>query len=399
MSYRHVLLDLLEFYRHNVFGKLRTCMAFIMLINFDPVYNISPTIAKNLMRIEAAKQKVALLPVNPKVLASLRETAKLYTTHYSTTIEGNRLDPQQIKEVLILKGHFPGRERDEHEVKGYYAAIAQLEQYAAQNHTVTEKVIQTLHALVMSDGRTRVTPTPYRDGQNVIKDSATGAIIYMPPEYKDVPALMKSLVNWIKESSDLPCPIIAAISHYQFTTIHPYYDGNGRAARLLTTLILYLGGYDLKGLYSLEEYYAKNLLAYYRAISVGPSHNYYFGRAESDITGWIEYFIHGMAFAFEKVVSQMIDSKNKGDKDHTTLMRTLDPKQRKTLELFQSYKVVTSAQIGELFGFKPRTNTALCKKWVEVGFLEIVDHSNKARKYKLAKPYDALITEVGRNWL
>ncbi len=222
---------------------------------------------------------------------------------------------------------------------------------------------------------------------------------YMPPEYKDVPALMKSLVIWIKESSDLPCPIIAAISHYQFTTIHLYYDGNGRTARLLTTLISYLGGDDLKGLYSLEEYYAKNLLAYYRAISVGPSHNYYFGRAESNITGWIEYFINGMAFAFEKFVSQMIDSKNKGDKDHTTLMRTLDPKQRKTLELFQIYKVVTSAQIGELFGFKSRTNAALCKKWVEVGFLEIVDHSNKARKYKLAKPYDALITDIGRNWL
>jgi hypothetical protein len=54
------------------------------------VYVITPDIAKNLMRIEAAKQKVCLLPVNPGVLASLRETAKLYTTHYSTMIEGNR---------------------------------------------------------------------------------------------------------------------------------------------------------------------------------------------------------------------------------------------------------------------------------------------------------------------
>ena len=343
------------------------------------------------MRIEAAKQKVSLLPVNPKILASLRETAKLDTTHYSTMIEGNCLDPQQIKEVLHLKGHFPGRERDENEVKGYYAALAQLEQYAAQNHPVTEQVIQTLHALVMSDGRTKVTPTPYRDGQNVIRDSTSGAIVYMPPESKDVPALMNSLVTWIEKSSDLPCPIVAAISHYQFATIHPYYDGNGRTSRLLATLILHLGKYDLKSLYSLEEYYAKNLLAYYRAISIGPSHNYYFGRAESDITDWVEYFISGMAFAFEKVVNQMIDSQNKGDKDHAATMRTLDPKQRKTLELFQSYEVVTSNQIGELFGFKSRTNTALCKKWVEAGFLEIVDPSNKARKYKLAKPYDALI--------
>ncbi len=103
-----------------------------MPTNFNPVYAITPAIAKNLMRIEAAKQKVYLLPVNPSVITSLRETAKLYTIHYSTMIEGNRLDPEQVREVLILKGHFPGRERDEHEVKGYYAALAQVEQYAAQ---------------------------------------------------------------------------------------------------------------------------------------------------------------------------------------------------------------------------------------------------------------------------
>ncbi|WP_375331265.1 MULTISPECIES: Fic family protein [unclassified Candidatus Tisiphia] len=362
-----------------------------MPTKFNPVYIIIPSIAKDLMRIEAAKQKVSLLPINLRVLSLLRETAKLYTTYYSTMIEGNRLDPEQIKEVLTLKGHFPGRERDEHEVKGYYAALAQLEQYVAKNHPVTEKVIQTLHALVMSDGRTRVIPTPYRDGQNVIKDGQTSTIVYMPPESKDVPTLMKYLVTWIKESNDLPCPIIAAITHYQFATIHPYYDGNGRTARLLTTLILHLGGYDLKGLYSLEEYYAKNLFAYYRAISIGPSHNYYFGRAESDITSWIEYFIEGMTFAFEKVVTQMIVAQNKGEKDHSTLIRTLDPKQRKALELFQNYEVITSNQIGELFGFQPRTNTTLCKKWVNAGFLEIVDYSNKARKYRLAKPYDVLL--------
>lgn len=364
-----------------------------MPINFSPKYVISPNIASDLMRIEAAKQKVSLLPLNPRVIASLRETAKLYTTHYSTMIEGNRLNPEQVKKVLTLKGHFPGRERDEREVKGYYAALAQLEQYAAQGHSVTEKVIQTLHALVMSKGQTRATPTPtpYRDGQNVIRDGATGTIVYMPPEFKDVPALMRQLVDWIKESADLPCPIIAAIAHYQFATIHPYYDGNGRTARLLTTLILHLGGYDLKGLYSLEEYYAKNLLAYYRAISIGPSHNYYFGRVESDITDWIQYFIEGMAFAFEKVVAQMLGAENKNERDHSALIRTLDPKQRKALELFQNYEVITSHQIGELFGFQSRTSTALCKKWVEAGFLEIVDHSNKARKYRLAKSYDTLV--------
>lgn len=386
-----MILDLSAFYRHNIKYIASRYKAYIMPTNFKPIYTISPHIAKHLMRIEAAKEKASLLPVNPTVLASLRETAKLYTTHYSTMIEGNQLSPEEVKEVITLKGHFPGRERDEHEVKGYYAALAKLEQYAAQNHAITEKTIQTLHSLVMSNGNTRIQPTSYRDGQNVIKDSTTGTIVYMPPEPKDVPNLMRNMVSWIKANHKLPCPIVAAIAHYQFATIHPYYDGNGRTARLLTTLILHLGGYDLKRLYSLEEYYAKNLFAYYQAISVGPSHNYYFGRTESDISGWIKYFVEGMSFSFEKVISQMLKSQTKDENDHSDLMRTLDPKQRKALELFKEYNIVSSKQIGDLFGFKARTNSTLCKKWVETGFLEIAVPSKKTRKYKLAKSYNSLL--------
>src|SRR5208337_3265005 len=98
--------------------------------------------------------------------------------------------------------------------------------------------------------------------------------------------------------------IRAGIAHYQFATIHPYYDGNGRTARLLATLILHLGGYDLKGLYALEEYYALDLKGYYEALAAGPSHNYYLGRAEADITRWVAYFVAGMAESFEKVQNQ-----------------------------------------------------------------------------------------------
>ena len=362
-----------------------------MPIKFLPNYTITPKIASSLMRIEAAKEKVMHLPLTPTVLASLRETARLYTTHYSTMIEGNRLAPDQIKVVLKHEGHFPGRERDEHEVKGYYAALTKVEQSAATGTPVTEKMIQTLHALVMADGRTTVKPTPYRDGQNVIRDGRSRAIVYMPPEAKDVPSLMKGMVNWIQLSKNIPCPIVAGIAHYQFATIHPYYDGNGRTARLLTTLILHLGGYDLKGLYSLEEYYARNLGAYYEAISIGESHNYYKGRAEADITKWVEYFVEGMSASFENVLKRMSEAESQGSPDQSALLRKLDPRQRKILSLFQEFETVTSKQIGELFGFKPRTSSQICKKWVECGFLEIVDASNRGRNYRLCNPYDELI--------
>jgi Fic family protein len=360
-----------------------------MPIKFEPNYVISSKVMNCLIRIEAAKQKILHLPLTSTVLASLRETARLYTTYYSTMIEGNRLDPDQVEVVLKHQGHFPGRERDEQEVKGYYAALTQVEKWATQGVSITEKMIQTLHALVMANGKTNAKPTAYRDAQNVIRDGRTKGIVYMPPEAKDVKKLMISMVDWINKNSELPCPIIAGIAHYQLATIHPYYDGNGRTARLLTTLILHLGGYDLKGLYSLEEYYARNLGAYHEAISIGESHNYYMGRAEADITKWVEYFVDGMAVSFENVLKRMDEVQD--SPDQSTAMRKLDPKQRKALELFHEFETVTSRQIGELFGFKPRTSAALCANWVESGFLIIVDSSNKGRKYKLSAEYQTLI--------
>lgn len=360
-----------------------------MPITFAPNFTITPKVASCLMRIEVVKEKAMHLPLTPMILASLRETARLHTTHYSTMIEGNILSASQIEEVLKHEGHFPGRERDEHEVKGYYAALTQVEQWAAGNVKITEKMVQKLHALVMADGKNAVKPTPYRDGQNVIRDGYTRSIIYMPPEARDVPELMRAMVSWISQNNDIPRPIIASIIHYQFATIHPYYDGNGRTARLLTTLILHLNGYDLKGLYSLEEYYARSLGDYYKAISIGPSHNYYIGRAESDITPWVEYFVEGMAVAFENVIKRMDSYKD--NEDHSRLMKKLDPRQRKALILFADFPYVTAKQIADLFGYKPRTSSMLCKMWVEAGFLEVSDASNKGRKYKLASQYEALI--------
>ena len=362
-----------------------------MPIKFDPNYQLNLAITQALLRIEAARAEVSHLPVTPKVLASLRQTAMLSTTHYSTVIEGNRLTQQQVSEVLVDDQTIRGRERDEFEVKGYYAALHFLETQALRQQSITERTIQLLHGLVMGGGRTKVAPSPYRTKQNMIKEAGSGLLVYLPPEAKDVPELMQALVSWLKRNRQLPPAILAGVCHYQFATIHPYYDGNGRTARLLASLVLHLNGYGLKGLYSLEEYYAKNLEGYYRAISIGPSHNYYEGREQADITQWLEYFCLGVATAFENVVKHMQVAQKHGAPDHSELLRTLDAKQRRALELFKEFEVVTSAQIAAMFGFQARTSSALCKAWREAGFLRMIDPSNKARKYTLADKYQVLL--------
>jgi Fic family protein len=308
-------------------------------------------------------------------------------------IEGNRLTQEQVSKVIENHEHFPGRERDEKEVLGYYAALERVERLAASRVAVSEVHLQALHGLVMGEGRKKAKSTPYRDGQNVIRDSRSRGIVYMPPEAKDVGKLMKGMVSWLASSpqESLPCPMRAGIAHYQFATVHPYYDGNGRTARLLATLILHLGGYDLKGLYSLEEYYARDLGHYYEALSIRPSHNYYEGRADADITKWVEYFCQGMADSFENVRRRTSEAAGSGKSDQSKALRKLDPRQRKALELFQDSNVITSRDLEALFRISQRASRNLLSAWVIDGFVVVADPTKKTRKYALGAEFVAVL--------
>ena len=352
---------------------------------FQPKFQISPRLSKALMEIEACRQAVADLPITVRLLDSLRKSARLTSTQYSTQIEGNRLTQEQVQEVVLQGGTFPNRERDEQEVRNYYLALDYIDTLINKKTNLTEKHIQTLHSLVMTG---RGEPSSYRDGQNVIRDSASGGIVYMPPEAKDVPELMTELIAWLDnedELRELPIPIVAGLAHYQFATIHPYYDGNGRTARLLTNLLLHRAGYGLKGIYSLEEYYARDLGAYYEALTVGPSHNYYMGREDTDLSEWLEYFCLGMADAFSSVRAKASEEAKKEVSDQTKSLRKLDARQRQVLMLFESELYVTTKQIADHLGIHRRTALNLCKGWVKNGFLVQMGEAKKSRKYGLAE--------------
>jgi Fic family protein len=266
-------------------------------------FQFTPEIVRALQVIERARAEVQLSVLPPAVAEGLRLRARVRSTHFSTRIEGNRLALGEAEQVLLEGRKFPGRERDTLEVQRYFQALAQIEQWWEDDEAITEARIRQLHAQIFAGKRAR--PTPYRDGQNVVHDSA-GSIVYLPPEANDVPGLMSELVDWINAAErDQPIPVVAGMAHYQFVTVHPFYDGNGRTARALATWILYRGGYDLGRFYALEEFYAQDLQGYYEALVTHPHHNYYEGRNAADITPWLAYFLDGMAAVFEAVAGEV----------------------------------------------------------------------------------------------
>jgi len=356
---------------------------------FSPNYTITVAIAQNLVAIETGKKQFESIPMNAMLLSSLRKSARLASTHYSTQIEGNRLTMEQVTDVVSKKAEgFPGRERDEKEVVNYYKALEYLE--TKNNKPLTETTIQTIHGWVLSG---RKSASAYREGQNVIKDGLSGAIVYMPPEASEVSGLMKALVSWIDTSlkkGKIPVPIIAALAHYQFATIHPYYDGNGRTARLITNYILHYGGYGLKGIYSLEAYYAKNLQGYYDALAVDDIPNYYMGRAEADLTNFLEYFMKGMAISFTNIVASSKENSSPSLQDNSKTLRELSAKQRMALDLFVNQKEITNTDLAQHLGISKRSAATLLKKWLENEFLIIGNPSNRARSYRLNHKWEQL---------
>jgi Fic family protein len=356
------------------------------------IYSFTPQIIRYLQTIERVRENVRLAVLPPLVAEQLRQQAHIRSTHYSTRIEGNRLTLKETEQVIQQGKLFPGRERDMGEVERYYHALQQVEKWTESGQEVTETRIRKIHAILYK-GRS-ASPSPYRDGQNVVRE-ANGEIVYMPPEVSDVPGLMTEMVNWIQQSkTSLPVPVIAGIAHYQFVTIHPFYDGNGRTARTLTTWLLYQGGYDLGKFYALEEFYIEDLEGYYRALVTHPHHNYYFGRNQADITPWLDYFLKGMAIVFERVAEEVKrQSKEKIEDKNLELLRPLDNRARRVLGLFAEQDDIQSTDAARLLGISTRQTRELLSQWVKQGWLETSDPSRKGRKYRLSPEYKKILNQ------
>ena len=362
---------------------------------WEPQYRVTTDMVRCLMDIEAIRATVGQTAMTTAVEAKLRHQARLHSTHYSTRIEGNRLTLAETEQVIQdRKAGFRGRERDVLEVKYYWDALLKVEAWAAIKRPLTENLIRRLHRWVEHGPRSRL--TPYRDGQNVIRDSASGAIVYMPPEASDVPRLMNELVNWVSwaEKTGVPVPLVAGLLHYQFVTIHPYYDGNGRTARLLATFILQRGGYGLQGFFSLEEFHARDLTAYYRALATHPHHNYYEGRANADLSSWMNYFLSTLAGAFGEVRDSVTRHTGQNLIVEPDFIRHLDHRSRIALSLFGNRETVTNVEVAQALGLSMRMARVLIKRWVDGGMLVVTAAARRNRAYGLSAIYRQYLDDL-----
>lgn len=182
-------------------------------------------------------------PLSAAVVAKIREQFAIEMTYNSNAIEGNRLTLQEtymvISEGITVKGKSL---KDHLEAKNHFEAIHFLYELIEKDkrHTVSEHLIRSLQQLIVNESDPEVAGR-YRTGSVMITGSK-----HAPPEALEVHKLMQGLVDWIRvNAKKLHSVELAAIAHHKITHIHPFFDGNGRTARLLMNLLLMQRGYPL----------------------------------------------------------------------------------------------------------------------------------------------------------
>lgn len=213
-----------------------------------------------------------------------------------------------------------------------------------------------------------------------VYDSKTGKPEYIPPEYSDVPILLDELIKYVNESSDHPI-IKVAITHYQLVTIHPFEDGNGRTARIISNYILSHFGYGFKEIGSLEEYFSYDLEEYYSSLQMGLPSLYYDGRDNPPHPEiWINYFIKVFSLYAQK--STLIATNSVKDNEKVRLNQ-LSVKARKMLEYIKKERITefSPIELASVFRVSNRTIINWCLELCNHGFLKPNMVNKRIRSY------------------
>ena len=272
---------------------------------FNSKYTITDKILNNISQIMSGREIIEHSKLIPKWELGLKKEARIHIAHSSTSIEGNRLSIEQVKALSEHKEVIASR-KDKQEVLNYLEALDTIPKYA-------RKVIDTKLFLVIHKTLTKSTLNDPKDcgnfrnrqvfvGKRIFDGTQFKEVVeYMPPDTKDVSRLVKEFLAWLnsKDAKGINSIILAGIVHYEVARIHPFIDGNGRAARLLVALILYKSGFDHRRFFALDDYYDQDRKSYYAALKT-VKHN------KGNLTEWLTYFTDGVLYSVNKVKEVII---------------------------------------------------------------------------------------------
>lgn len=341
-------------------------------------------ILNSILEIEKNKNSLDLVKIPINLSNKFRKNTKKRSSYASNKIEGNPLTYEQADAAIEAKNrHFL---KPEQEIRNYYLALETLEKKLENKEPLSLKLLLEVQKQICEGelkekiGLRGAMPPGVLFA--VWNDDGTPA--YIPPEYSEVPTLLDELLKYINDSDDHPL-IKAAVIHYQLVTIHPFEDGNGRTARIISSYYLSLNGYGFKNVGSLEEYMSYNIDEYYDSLQMGLPILYYDGRnnpPHGEI--WIKYYLRIFSLYASKVLSIALEESNDNKQER---LSHLSKKAKDFLNYLEKNNVLSFAPIDLANKLEVTNRTIInwCSELVNNGYLRPVIVNKRIRHYELIK--------------
>ncbi len=331
---------------------------------FKPVFHYTPKMVNELGKIERLYGQLLSEKLMPSLALTLSQENQMLSTHHSTSIEGNPLSPRDVTNI-VLGSQIPTT-KSEKEVKNYFSVLNTIFVLVNKREPITPALTEKLHKELMEGIAQKKSLGSFRNGQVFVGHKSRDEIVvkHNPPYHTEfeIRNALISLYDWLSESDELHPLIKAGIMHHQFAYIHPFFDGNGRLARILSAYYLLLQHYDVVKYFILDDYYDIDRQLYSDTLHTADL---------GDKTAWIEYFLEGISYSLQAAlgrIAQLQDTnleKIKGEKRVLVTSREED-----VLRIILEKKAIKTSDIQDALSVTRQQAHSLLYSLVKKGLLQ-----------------------------